>query len=160
MSVRNSLDEPLAHSYARAAHGRRISQPVCLVDLAPTILEAMDADPASHRLHGRSLIPLLQGASEDPEAIAVCEWNGIIQNMFRKHEMFADVKDQHFRSIRTRRWKLNLPDTDLPELYDLDVDPAKYTTVSATRVAGTSSTNCSNVCRFGNVRHRTACPCD
>ena len=58
---------------ADGARGTACDALVEAIDLAPTFLEALGADPASqaHRLEGRSLVPLLRGAA--PAAMApVC----------------------------------------------------------------------------------------
>lgn len=124
MMHEESAGVPLLIRWPGQASGR-IAEPVNLIDLVPTILDAFDLEPPC-RLPGKSLKPLLTGERyEDPDAVAVCEWNGAIQHMFSRHELFADVKDQYIRSIRTRRWKLNLHVGDRSELYDLENDPGE-----------------------------------
>jgi arylsulfatase A-like enzyme len=52
------------------AGGRRIEQPVSLLDVAPTILELAGL-PAEPRFMGRSLAPLLRGAAQEPEPVVL-----------------------------------------------------------------------------------------
>lgn len=86
-----------------------------LLDLPKTLLEAADVpvpDPAEHRLHGQSLLPLLQG--KEPPA-----W---------RNEVVATYNGQQFglysqRMIRTRDWKYVWNATDTDELYDMQADP-------------------------------------
>ena len=69
---------------ADAARGTVCDELVEAIDLIPTFLEALGADPAeqSHRLEGRSLIPFLRGApppngAASPSAsttIRCCRW--------------------------------------------------------------------------------------
>lgn len=86
-----------------------------LLDMPPTLLAAAGAampDPQRHRLHGTTLLPLLQGGK--PEG-----W---------REEVVATYNGQQFglytqRMIRTREWKYVWNPTDVDELYDLQADP-------------------------------------
>jgi len=125
MMYEESAGIPLLVRHPGVAGARRISEATSQVDLVPTLLDVLGVE-APERLPGKSLMPLLRGERpEDPEAIAVCEWNGSVQRMFSKHAIFADVKDQWIRSVRTRRWKLNVHCGDVSELYDLENDPGE-----------------------------------
>jgi len=97
----------------------RIEQLVSLVDLPPTLLDAAGL-PVPGEMQGRSLLPLLQGKTE--------EW---------PEDVFIQISESHVgRAIRTRRWKYSViaPDKEawfdicsekyIEEcLYDLDDDP-------------------------------------
>lgn len=103
--------------------GLRIREPQSGVDLSATILEALGVAAPSH-FQGTSFMPLLTGQrSEDVDRPVICEWNGVLQRMFSRLPMFAEVKDLQIRSVRTGRWKLNVNLGDLWELYDLQADP-------------------------------------
>ncbi|MGC9467599.1 MAG: sulfatase-like hydrolase/transferase [Anaerolineae bacterium] len=97
----------------------RVSELVSLVDLPPTLLDAAGLD-VPDTMHGRSIMPLLQGNTADwPE------------------EVFLQISEaQVGRAVRTQRWKYSVaaperdgwldPDSDhyVEEfLYDLESDP-------------------------------------
>ncbi len=125
MMYEESQGVPLLVRHPSYGGGRVIGEPVSQVDLVPTLLHALGADPPPH-LQGQSLMPLLAGErDEDSEAVVCCEWNGVIQRMFSKWPLFADVKNNCIRSVRTQRWKLNVNPGDISELYDLLNDPGE-----------------------------------
>jgi arylsulfatase A-like enzyme len=125
MMLEEAQGVPLLIRHPNVLGGRRVVEPTSQVDIVPTILDALGVRrPAG--LDGRSLMPLLRAErGEDPDAFAVCEWNGVIQNLYARLPMFADVKGLWIRSIRTRRWKLNVNCGDVSELYDLGSDPGE-----------------------------------
>jgi len=120
---------------ADATRGRVCDELVEAIDLAPTFLEIAGGDPAqqSHRLEGRSLLPLLRG--ERPPA-----WRPFTISEYDYGMMPASAKlglkprDARLFMIADKRWKLihaigfrpmlfdrvNDPD----ELHDLGADPA------------------------------------
>ena len=58
---------------------RRVSQPVTLVDLAPTIADLARpglSEELAQPVDGRSLVPLLEGAAEGADAVVVGEYLG------------------------------------------------------------------------------------
>ena len=99
--------------------GGRISQPVSLIDLPPTLLDGAGI-PVPAAMSGRSILPLLRGeAAEWPE------------------EVFIQISESRVsRAIRSRRWKYAVTASDKDgwdeassesyiesELYDLLADP-------------------------------------
>ncbi|MAG35175.1 MAG: hypothetical protein CL878_02860 [Dehalococcoidia bacterium] len=125
MMYEESAGVPLLMRGPAIEGGRRIAEPTSQLDLTPTILDACGVAPRAE-LPGKSLLPLLRGErDEDSEAVAVCEWNGTVQRMFSRLPLFAGVKGEWIRSIRTRRWKLNVYRDDVSELYDLEQDPGE-----------------------------------
>ena len=120
---------------ADKARGGVCDELVEAIDLAPTFLEIAGGDPAqqSHRLEGRSLLPLLRG--EPPAA-----WRSFTISEYDYGMMPASAKlglkprDARLFMIADKRWKLihaigfrpmlfdraNDPD----ELHDLGADPA------------------------------------
>jgi arylsulfatase A-like enzyme len=91
---------------------RDIDELVSLIDLAPTICELLDV-AIPEAVQGRSLVPLLDGASTVTDEGVICTSAG--------GEMLA---------YRTDEWKLfwQVAD-DEAELYDLTTDPAESTNV-------------------------------
>ncbi|HXK10622.1 MAG TPA: sulfatase-like hydrolase/transferase [Vicinamibacteria bacterium] len=92
--------------------GRVVTDPVRLVDVAPTILDLVGG-PALQAPHARSLVPLLEGRSAGPPLPAYSE------TLLPKFYMnWAPL-----RSLRDGRYKLI--DAPRPELYDLATDPGE-----------------------------------
>ncbi len=98
--------------------GFQIRELVSIVDLMPTLLDAAGLD-VPDGLHGRSILPLLNGKRQD--------W---------PKEVFIQISESQVgRAIRTRRWKYGVvaPEKDGNEsgadtyeetyLYDLQADP-------------------------------------
>ena len=68
--------------------GGRVDEPVSIVDLAPTLLEAAGL-PVPEEMQGRSVLPLLRGEREG--------W---------LEEAFVQISESQVgRAVRTRRWK-------------------------------------------------------
>jgi arylsulfatase A-like enzyme len=100
------------------------------IDLAPTILDLVDADPVPVQ-HGRSLRPYLEGKRVDTP---------------RDH-IFSEYLENEEAFIRTKKWKFifcsgkrkrddgYLTDNPTPgryiRLYDLEKDPGEFTDVAA-----------------------------
>ncbi len=66
------LHVPLLIRLPGTHHPSRIESPVYLLDLAPTILDAL-AIPADSMMEGKSLLPLLTGAGMDTDGPAIIE---------------------------------------------------------------------------------------
>jgi arylsulfatase A-like enzyme len=96
--------------------GRRVPDPVSLVDLAPTVLDAVGVPPPATFM-GRSLLPRLRGRPAPPDPI------------FAETELTATRS--HLVSLRDgpRAFFLSLGASEPPEgtaaLYDLASDPAE-----------------------------------
>jgi choline-sulfatase len=90
---------------------RRVTAPVSLVDLLPTLLDLGRTgrrwDPGV-AFDGRSLLPLLEGASEEREVRA---------------EYLAEGALAPILMLRRDRWKYVWSEPDPPQLYDLEADP-------------------------------------
>ena len=93
-----------------ALEGAVCDEPVSVVDIAPTLLEMVGAEPIEN-CEGRSLLPLLKG--ERPEG-----WES---------EAFAEFHGQRFfftqRIVWGERYKYIFNGFDYDELYDLEHDP-------------------------------------
>ncbi len=104
----------LVHAPARFAP-RRVSQPVSLVDILPTLLDlantgAANPVPLADPVDGRSLLPLLEGGAEDPSATVAAEYLG--------EGAAAPVL-----MLRRGRFKYVYSEPDPDQLYDLQADP-------------------------------------
>src|SRR5712691_10829282 len=94
---------------ARTDGGRVVDVPVETADLAPTI--AALAGTTLTRSDGQSLLPLIAGATGDPDRPAYAE--SFYQNVL--------LGWSPLRAVRTRQWKYI--EAPRPELYDLEHDP-------------------------------------
>ena len=110
----------------RAPAGRRVPHLVVHADLAPTLLDACGC-PVPEKMEGKSLVPLISGASNDP----------VRPNVLVSEECTWQAK----WAIRTDRWKLikkRGPEPDLHglpprELYDLAADPDEFRNLAEDR---------------------------
>ncbi len=119
----SSVRVPTAFHGPGFAGGGRLQQLVSLIDLPPTLLDAAGI-PVPETMQGRSILPLLHGAS--------ATWPG---------EVFIQISESQIgRAIRTARWKYSVsvpgvsgnsaPGADeyVEEfLYDLQADPHELT---------------------------------
>jgi arylsulfatase A-like enzyme len=110
---------PLVVSWpARVRQNLRSDALVELVDLVPTLLEAT-GQPIPDAVQGRSLLPILSGAS-DPSVhreFVRCEYHDALDRPFASHA----------NMLRNDRFKLVLyHGHEIGELYDLERDPGEY----------------------------------
>jgi choline-sulfatase len=92
---------------------RRIAAPVSLADITPTLVELAvggAAEQLAAPVDGRSLVTLLEGAHDDPEATVAGEYlaEGLVAPMLM---------------LARRRWKFIQCEGDPDQLFDLDSDP-------------------------------------
>ena len=106
--------------------GRVIEQPVSQADLAPTLLDIAGAKPLP-RSEGRSLRPLLEGASIAPEPV--------FSMSLERQSRFNPLRQGHYAVI-DGAYKLvwHLRD-DTVELYDLQADVREQSDLAALRPA-------------------------
>lgn len=100
---------------------RRVRQPVSLADLAPTLADLARPGLADHLprpVDGASLVPLLEGRSEDLEAQVVGEY-------------LAEGALAPMVMIRRGRWKFIHTPTDPDQLFDLEHDPLELRNLAA-----------------------------
>jgi arylsulfatase A-like enzyme len=110
---------------AEATRGSVCTKFVEAIDLLPTFLDSVGAPIPSHRLEGRSILPLLHGGD-------IPEWRDAvfseIDYAFYQARQILDVgaSDARGYMIRTDRWKYihfkNYP----PQLFDLAQDPDEF----------------------------------
>jgi len=94
---------------------RRVTTPVSIADIAPTLSDL--GGPGLSDVDGRSLVPFLEGAPEEPDATVVGEYlgEGSVAPMFM---------------IRRGRWKYIHSRPDPDHLFDLDADPDELLNVA------------------------------
>jgi arylsulfatase A-like enzyme len=95
------------------------------IDLLPTFVEVAGGRPQSHRLEGRSLLPLLHGDADIPwrdYVISESEYSG------RDAMQILDLEPDECRAfmIRTEDWKYILHEKFRPQLYNLIEDPHEF----------------------------------
>ena len=101
----------------------RIDAPVSMLDLAPTLLDlaGVDMGGVTPFVDGESVVAMASGAAR----------SGPVPSEYAAEGSVAPMV-----SLRGERYKLNLCETDPPELYDLDADPHELTNVAGDPVYG------------------------
>jgi arylsulfatase A-like enzyme len=117
---------------ADATRGTASDALVEAIDLVPTFLEALGGDPAqqSHRLEGRSLMPLLRGT---PPA----EWRGFVFSEYDysilpvSAALGVEPSRARLFMVADKRWKYIHAIGFRPMLYDLENDPNEFRDLGA-----------------------------
>ncbi|TAL91549.1 MAG: DUF4976 domain-containing protein [Candidimonas sp.] len=111
-------------SAADVSRGRVESRMVESVDVLPTLLEALNIPLASHRLEGRSLLPILRGT---PETWRDCVFSELDYS-YRLACLLVHKTPQTARawSVRTDRWRYVYWMGEPEQLYDLQSDPEQF----------------------------------
>ena len=115
----------IVHAPSRFS-ARRVREPVSLVDVLPTLADIARpglSGALAHDVDGRTLVPLLEGAAEDPEATAVGEY-------------LAECVPAPMIMIRRGRWKFVHVPGDPDQLFDLDADPLELSNLAADEAQG------------------------
>jgi choline-sulfatase len=102
----------VVHAPGRFAAGR-VKQPVSLADLTPTLADLARpglSDELARPVDGRSLVPLLLGAPEDPDATVAGEY-------------LAESALAPMVMLRRGRWKFIHTPSDPDQLFDVESDP-------------------------------------
>lgn len=109
------------------AGGTRVAAPVSLVDVLPTLLDFVGELPPDGT-SGRSLLPLVRGAADDPGPRVTA----VRVNRKKYFRPWAELRGDTNVAVRDGRWKLLYsPDVGRAELYDLASDPREETDVAA-----------------------------
>lgn len=89
---------------------------VLSIDLAPTFLDLAGVE-SENKMHGRSLVPLFEGSSED--------WRTSFLVEYYSDTVFPRVLTMGYKAVRTERYKfIHYLDLEgMNELYDLQTDP-------------------------------------
>ncbi len=109
-----------------------IDDPVSQIDLVPTLLDLMGAEPHD-RLPGHSLVRRIQGGRAAEDHVFI-QWNpGAGFRTPKKVDFASQEEIDRVARERTRtvvspdRWKLCLSDLDKPQLFNLASDPFETT---------------------------------
>ncbi|MCX6385623.1 MAG: sulfatase [Solirubrobacterales bacterium] len=114
-----SIKVPLVISGAGIPSGRKVDNQVAAnVDLTPTLLELANGK-AGRLADGLSLLPYIEGTSQEPNRMLPVEATG---KLFVA-EGFPQAWDQAYSGVRSRQWKYVKWSYGDIELYDLRKDP-------------------------------------
>lgn len=116
---------PLLVRFPGGAHGgRRVREPVSLVDVAPTVLDAAGLGERCAECRGRSLLPLATGTGAPVPAGDLVPALRINEIMYFKP--FRALRGDVNVVVRRDRWKgIWNADPGTLELYDLAADPGE-----------------------------------
>ena len=98
---------------------RRVKEPVSLADIMPTISAIGGTTELSRKVDGRSLLPLLKGAAENPDATA---WG----------EYLAEGAIAPLYMLRRGPWKFIHSPVDPDQLFNLSDDPNELDNLAST----------------------------
>ena len=112
---------PLVVRVPGGVGGRRVAEPVSLLDLGPTLLELAGAPPLDD-VDGDSLVPLMPGASRSAP--------GGHRSAPVVGEYLAEGVNHPAVMVRRGPWKLIACPGDPDQLYDLSTDPAELTNLA------------------------------
>ncbi len=117
LAYEEALRIPLMIRYpTRIPAGIRPAEMALSIDLAPTLMELAGSTSAGN-FHGRSLLPVLEGA--------VSDWRSSFLVEYYSDTVFERIFQMGYKAVRTDRYKyiqyVDLENMD--ELYDLAADP-------------------------------------
>ena len=115
---------------ADATRGTSCDALVEMIDLAPTFLDWIGAEPKPHILEGRSLVPFLRGEEPgDWRGAAISEYDYSFDPARVKLDM--PVADSRMTMVFDGRWKYVHVPGHRPMLYDLTTDPQELVDLGA-----------------------------
>lgn len=110
---------------ADATRGSTDTRLVEAIDVVPTVLDALQLDPASHLVEGRSLLPLTRGATDAWRDAAFSELDWTFRGARRR--LGQPSGHHHAWMLRTDRWKyVHWSSGYRPQLFDLAADPQEF----------------------------------
>lgn len=148
LAYEESIRIPLLVRHPRAVKPRTVIDKFALnVDLAPTFLDLATA-PATPRMHGRSLRPLLEGRHP--------KWRESFLVEYFSDNVARRILNMGYQAVRTRRWKyIHYAElSGMDELYDLDRDPYELDNLALRR--GSDSTVSEMQAELKRLRERLA----
>jgi arylsulfatase A-like enzyme len=122
---------PLIIKFFNSEHGgQRITKFARIIDIMPTILDALNIDPPKQRLDGKSLFDLFgDKKQENNERIFISELAPNVVGKFvpKKVAMNRDrhkfILNQDFKPEALSYFSSPPPDFDPMEVFDLEIDP-------------------------------------
>lgn len=124
---------PLAISFpSRISPGKRVEELVVNVDLLPTLC-ALSGLPAPERIHGRSLVPLLERKK--------VPWREYVIGEYYSKQRWVNP----IRMVRTKQWKYTRYRKWGEELYDLRSDPGELNNLTGNLDHATIKRKLSNI---------------
>jgi arylsulfatase A-like enzyme len=117
---------------ADATRGTVCDELVEAIDLAPTFVDAAggDATQESHRLEGRSLMPLLRGETPDSwRDFSISEYDYSLSQAAQR--LGVAPRDTHLFMVVDKAWKLTHAPGFRPMLFDLANDPQELNDLGA-----------------------------
>jgi choline-sulfatase len=115
---------PLIVHCPRRFTPRRVQEPVSLVDVLPTLADLARpglSGELAYPVDGRSLVPLLEGEAENPEATVAGEY-------------LAEGVEKPMVMLRRGRWKFIHTPADHDQLFDLEADPLELVNLAEEEV--------------------------
>ena len=118
-------------SQADATRGTVCDELVEAIDLAPTFVDVLGGDSVeqSHRLEGRSLVPLLHGTAKSWRSMVISEYDYSTQPA--SVALGKDPRDARLFMIADKRWKYVHAVGFRPMLFDLGTDPGELNDLGA-----------------------------
>jgi len=116
---------------ANGTRGTTDNRFVEAIDMVPTFVEASGGTVQSHRMEGRSLLPLLHGQEIEWRDYVICESD--YSGRPARVDLGIDPWDARSFMIRTGRWKYVLHQKYRPQLFDMEADPYEFSDLGDAR---------------------------
>ena len=119
---------PLIIWWPKKLKHKKVDELVQQIDIMPTTLDLLDL-PTPTGMQGRSLLPLIQDASNDKTCSSIVNFEQrtiFCETILGGFQSTKELEQTKLRCVRTKEWKLiytNGLNGDKYELYDLRNDP-------------------------------------